>query len=434
MFASLMSTKRFAPIFWCQFFSALNDNFVKNALVILILYKLAGSGGASLVTLAGAALIVPFFLLSGLGGELADRFDKATVAQKIKLAEFPVAFIAAAGFYFQSIPILFVALILYGCGAALFGPIKYGILPIHLEQRELSAGNALVEGATFLAILIGTIVGVQAATQESASWILPVTVVVLAGLGWLSAHYVPPTGIGAPSLVIQKNPLASTISLLKDLKAQPRLWEGGLITSWFWLVGAVSLSLLPTMMKDAVGGQENVVTAGLLVFTIGIAIGSALAAAFSRKRPNLSLVPMGAVLMSVFSLDLAYVVSTLKPSASGIDAWAFSATWTGKRILFDLAGLAIAGGLYIVPAFAAVQAWAPKAKKSRVVAGCNVLNAAFMTVATLVVASLQASGTSLSTLWLGIGVANIIALVLIFYVWRSEITAAVQDKPYRDPA
>ncbi len=421
MFSNLMTTERFAPVFWCQFFSALNDNFVKNALVILILYRMAGEGGASLVTLAGAALIAPFFLLSGLGGELADRYDKTVVARKIKLAELPVALVAATGFYFLSIPILFAALILYGCGAALFGPIKYGILPIHLEQRELAAGNALVEGATFLAILVGTIVGGHAATSDGASWLLPAVVIVLAGLGLTAARMMPPTGQAAPNLKINTNLLSSTLSLLSDLKAHPRLWQGGLITSWFWLVGAVSLSLLPTMMKEVVGGQESVVTAGLLVFTIGIAVGSTIAAFLSRGRPNLALVPIGAVLMSVFSLDLAYLVATLAPSTPPIDAWTFAATWAGGRMLFDLAGLATAGGLFIVPAFAAVQAWAPVERKSRVVAGCNVLNALFMTVASLAVAGLQSMGTELSLFWLAIGLANAVATALIIYVWRREI-------------
>ncbi|MEM9027458.1 MAG: MFS transporter, partial [Pseudomonadota bacterium] len=153
MFQSLMGSRRFAPIFWCQFLSALNDNFLKTALVILILYQIGESQGATLVTLAGATLVAPFFFLSALGGELADKFDKAKVARWIKITEFPIAVLAAGGFVFANVPMLFTALFGFGCMAALFGPIKYGILPDHLETRELPAANALVEGATFLAIL-----------------------------------------------------------------------------------------------------------------------------------------------------------------------------------------------------------------------------------------------------------------------------------------
>lgn len=420
MFASLLSTKRFAPLFWCQFFSALNDNFVKNALVILILFKIGGEGGASLVTLAGAALVAPFFFLSGLGGELADRFDKSQVAQKIKLAEIPIAFIAAAGFALQSVPFLFAALILYGCGAALFGPIKYGILPIHLEEKELSAGNALVEGATFIAILIGTIVGGLAASQTSAAWILATGVVILAGLGWLSAKMIPSTGAAAPDLKIAKNPLVSTFGLLRDLKSQSRLWVGGLITAWFWLVGAVSLSLLPPTIKDAVGGNEALVTSALLVFTVGIALGSAMAARASRRRPNLALVPLGAFFMGVFAFDLAYVTSTLPQPIASVDLTSFLQTVQGTRLFIDLAGLAAAGGLFIVPAFAAVQNWAPRDRKSRVVAACNILSALFMTVASLGFAALQSYNVPVSILWLIIGISNFVAVAAILYAWGRE--------------
>src|SRR5467141_406620 len=158
MFWSLMTTRRFAPLFWCQFFSAFNDNFLKNSLVFLILFTPSITDSGSLITLTAAVFIGPFFFLSGLGGEMADRFDKAIVAQRIKFAEIAVAAVAVVGFWFHSIPILFAALFMFGVIAALFGPIKYGILPDHLKREELPAGNALVEAATFMAILLGTIV------------------------------------------------------------------------------------------------------------------------------------------------------------------------------------------------------------------------------------------------------------------------------------
>src|SRR5580658_2863912 len=167
MSTSLMTTRRFAPLFWCQFFAAFGDNFLKTSLVFLILFQIGGPDSAALITLAGATLIAPFFFLSGLGGELADRYDKAMVAQRLKLAEIAVAALAVAGFAFHSIVLLFVSVGLYGTIASLFGPIKYGILPDHLARAELPAGNALVEGGTFLAILLGTIVAGIAARGSS---------------------------------------------------------------------------------------------------------------------------------------------------------------------------------------------------------------------------------------------------------------------------
>ena len=204
MFAKLMSSRRFWPIFVCQFFSALNDNFVKTALSLLVLYQLGSEQGPVLVTLAGATLIVPFFLFSGLGGELADRFDKARVTRWIKLAEVPIALLAAVGFYVSSVPMLFASLFGFGVMAALFGPIKYGILPEKLSVAELPAANALVEGATFLAILLGTIAGGIAMTNVAGSallapWMIAVLIACFAILGLASAALVPVSGAAEPA-------------------------------------------------------------------------------------------------------------------------------------------------------------------------------------------------------------------------------------------
>ena len=420
MSVALMRSRRFAPLFWTQFLSALSDNFVKNALVMLILFQIGGQHGATLVTIAGGVLILPFFLLSGLGGELADRYDKAFMARRLKLAEIPVAGIAALGFMLHSVPLLFVALGAFGTIGALFGPIKYGILPVHLETRELPAGNALVEGATFLAILAGTIAGGLAIANGVAGWPVAAAVMTLSVLCWGASQFIPATGEAAPHLVVNKNPLTSTVHLLRDLKSDQRLWVGGLITSWFWLVGAVALSLLPPLMKDTVGGSQSVITLGLLVFTVGIAIGSALAARASKSRPNLAVVPLAALMMAIFASDIGLAVSSIETAATPIGARDFLATGTGLRLSFDLLGLAIGGGLFIVPSFAAVQAWAPADRRARTVAGVNVLNAAFMTVAAVVVAVLQIVGVGLAPLFLGLGAMTLIAMGLIMYAWGRE--------------
>src|SRR6266436_4998160 len=210
MSQSLLASRRFAPLFWCQFFSAFNDNLMKNALVLLILFKIGGATGEALVTLAGGIFIAPFFLLSATGGELADRFDKALVARLLKLAEIGAAAVAVAGFELNSLPLLFVALFLFGVIGALFGPIKYGILPDHLAREELPAGNALVEGATFLAILLGTIVGGLAAKDGGHVLGFGTMIMIFAGLCWASSLMIPRTGEGAPHLVIDPNILRST--------------------------------------------------------------------------------------------------------------------------------------------------------------------------------------------------------------------------------
>jgi len=424
MFQQLMTSRRFAPIFWCQLFSALNDNFLKNALVILILYHTATEQSGALVTLAGGILIAPFLILSALGGELADKYDKATVARTLKLAEVPIAAVAAAGFILHSIPVLFVALGLFGVMAALFGPIKYGILPDHLETRELPAGNALVEGATFVAILAGTIGGGLAAAETNAVGLLAAIILGMAVLALLFARAIPPTGARAPELKITANPFTSTVALLRDLRLDHRLWVGGLIVSWFWLVGVIALSLLPTLTKEQLGGTPQVVTLGLVVFTLGIAAGSVTAARLSRLRPNLALVPIGAMLMGLFSLDLSWTASGIVPGAQAVTPTDVLTTAAGIRLVIDLFALAAAGGLFIVPSFAAVQAWAPIEKRARVVAAVNVLNAAFMTVASLSVSGAQFAGASAPQLLLLLGLANLLVVGLIIRAWGKQ---GIQD-------
>jgi acyl-[acyl-carrier-protein]-phospholipid O-acyltransferase/long-chain-fatty-acid--[acyl-carrier-protein] ligase len=420
MFASLLTARRFAALFWCQFLSALNDNLVKNALMILIMFRIGSEHSSSLVTLAGVVLIAPFFILSGLGGQLADRFDKAVVAERLKRVEIAIAAMAALGFYFQSVPVLFVALGGYGIIAALFGPIKYGILPVHLQIKELPAGNALIEGATFLAILLGTVIGGFAATHENASKLLALLVLGLAVISWVTATLIPKSGEAAPSLVINRNPLTSTFDLIGEIRKDAKLWSGALITSWFWLMGSVVLSLLPPLVKDVIGGSENVVTSAILIFTLAIAVGSILAARASKMRPNMALVPLAALLMAFFSFELALAAKMVVKAAPPLSARAFFSSVNGIRVAIDLAGLAIAGGLFIVPAFAAVQAWAPDDRKSRVVAACNVMSAAFMTLSGLVVMGLQYYGYGPAAILTLLAVGNVIAFAMILKAWGND--------------
>jgi len=427
MFRDLMTARRFAPLFWCQFFSAFNDNFLKNALVFLILFKVGGAGEGSgmLVTLAGAVFIGPFFILSGLGGELADRYDKALIARRLKFAEIFGAAAAALGFWLHSVPVLFVALGLFGTIAALFGPIKYGILPDHLRREELTAGNALVEAATFLAILLGTIVAGLASAMGGDALAFSALIMVFAVLCWLSARAIPATGEAAPDLRVDPNVLRSTGSLIRELWRDTRLWRGAVIVSWFWLVGAVILALLPVLVRTSLNGSETVVTLLLAVFSVGIAVGSGLASWLASGRIVLLPTPIGALLMGAFGLDLAWTVAHLPPASGAmLDAGAFLATGTGLRITASFAGLAVAGGLYIVPSFAAVQAWTDKDKRARVIGAVNVLTAAFMVVGALGLAALQGAGWSMAALLALIGGLNLVAGAIILLV--------LPTSPFRD--
>jgi len=417
-------TRRFAPLFWTQFFSAFSDNFLKNALVFLILFHIAGPDAEALITLAAAVFIAPYFFLSALGGELADRYDKAVVARRLKFSEIGIAFIAVVGFGLHSVVLLFIALFLFGVIAALFGPIKYGILPDHLARSELPAGNALVEGATFISILLGTIVGGIAAKDGGDPAHFAFLMIVFSLLCWGASLFIPRTGQGAPDLKVQKNVLVSTIGLLNFLREDPRMWWGALVTSWFWLVGAVSLSLMPPLVKNVLGGNEEVVTTCLAIFSISIAIGSGLAAWLAAGRIILLPTVIGAVLLGASAIDLG--ASTLgAPPIPGLGGY-FAAFTSGRgiRLALDLAGLAIAGGLFIVPTFAAVQAWAGVDRRARVVAAVNVLNAAFMAGSTVIVAMLETAGMTTSQLFLLLGVASLAVAVA---VGRTMPASALSD-------
>jgi acyl-[acyl-carrier-protein]-phospholipid O-acyltransferase/long-chain-fatty-acid--[acyl-carrier-protein] ligase len=425
MSSSLLLTRRFAPLFWCQFFSAFSDNFLKNALVFLLVYQVGGPEAEVLTQLAAAVFIAPYFFLSALGGELADRFDKAKIAQRLKLAEIVVAVIAVIGFAIHSVLVLFIALFLFGVIGSLFGPIKYGILPDHLARSELPAGNALVEGATFIAILLGLIVGGMAAKGGGDPTSFALLMIVFSLACWGSSLLIPPTGEAAPDLRIRPNIIVSTIDLINHLRDDRRIWWGGLVTSWFWLVGAVAVGLLVPLVKNVLGGTEEVGETCLAVFSVSIAIGSGLAAWLAAGRIILLPTVIGAFLLGLFAVDLGWSTAGAAPIPGLTGYWSLFTSGRGIHIAIDLAGLAIAGGLFIVPTFAAVQAWAGADRRARVVAAVNVLNAAFIVGGTLLVAALQgATGLGTPGVFILLGIASLGVTVA---VGRTMPASALSD-------
>lgn len=406
---NLMKTRYFAPLFWTQFLSAFNDNFLKNTLVFLILFQFSSGSSASLVTLAGAVFISPFLFLSALGGELADKFDKAWMAEKLKLAEIGAATISVVGLALSSVPILMGALFLFGIISAMFGPIKYGILPDHLEKKDLARANAWIEGATFVAILGGTIIGGIASVGGINVFVFGPMMMALAITCWLVSRFIPATGRAAPDLKIDFNIFRSTWHLVSELRKDARIWKTSLMVAWFWLIGAIVLSILPTLVKQVLGGSEIIVTTYLAVFAVAMGVGSACAAWMSAGRIVLLPAPVGTALMALFGLDLAWSISAIETT---ITASTFAAYFAGDntiRIAIDLAGLAIAGAFLVVPTFTAIQTWAPENRRARVIAGVNILSAGFMTTGGGVVAALQTQGISIFQLLMGLSILNVIA-------------------------
>ncbi|MCW4116311.1 acyl-[ACP]--phospholipid O-acyltransferase [Aurantimonas sp. MSK8Z-1] len=408
MSSSMLFSKRFGPLFATQFLSAFVDNFLKNALVFVLLFGLGADRAQSLVTLAGAIFIAPFVFLSGLGGELADKYDKALVARRLKLAEIGAAGVAAAGFILGSIPILFVALFLFGTVSALFGPLKYGILPDHLEATELPKANAFIEGATFAAILAGTIAGGLAAY-------LPVTVfaplMLAISLGcWLCSRAIPATRPAAPDLAIDANVLRSSWHLLRELTADRRILVTALAVSWFWCVGLIALSLLPALVTAVLAGPEWGVTFFLTVFAVAVAAGSAAASWLSAGRTLLLPAVIGSALVALACGALALVARAGTPVGdTGIAGFLLHPTVLATDA--TLALLAFGGGLLVVPTFAAIQVWAPGAHRARVIAGVNVLSALVMAGAGILVAAAQAAGASIGAVFAVVAVLGLAATV-----------------------
>lgn len=418
MSKSLMSSRRFAPLFWTQFLSAFNDNFLKNSLVFLILFQVGTAGAASettgaLVALAGAVFVLPFLALSALGGELADRYDKSRLARITKLVEVGAAALAVTGMALSSLPVLFAALFVFGAMSALFSPVKYGMLPDLLVANELPRANAWVETGTFLAILGGTIAAGVLFASDAPTLIFAPAMIALAIACYGSSRLIPSKAAAAPDLKIDWNILSSTRQVISDLAAEKRLFRVALMNAWFWLVGAVVLSVLPLMVKDVLGGGEIAVTYFLTVFAVSIGIGSALAAWISAGRVILLPAPVGTFLLALFSLDTALTLFGLQSATTVSGLREFLAQPGVLRLSIDMAGMAISGALLVVPTFTALQTWANPETRARRIAAANALGAALMTLGGLALAGAQKLGASLEVIMLFVAALNFVAALVM---------------------
>ena len=410
----LMRARRFAPLFWCQFLSAFNDNYVRQMLALLILFRFGGQDAGAKIQLAVALFILPGIPLSPIGGEIADAHDKAWVARRLKLAEIAVQAVAAAGVLTGSLPLLYVALFGLGVMAALFGPIKYGILPDHLSREELVDGNALVEGATFAAIILGLVVGGYAAARSPASVAVQLGVVALAC--YVTSRWIPPTAVGAPGLRINYNPWTATRDVLRELRADDRLWVGCAAVSWFWLVGVLTLSLVPVIVKARIGGGIEVETAVNLIFAVGVAAGSLAAAQRAHGRIRVAGAPVWLVIMGVLIIAMGVTLHGLPDAQVEIGLGAFFTSPLGLGLALAIAVLSAAAGMFVVPIFAAVQAWAPVARRARVIGANNTLNCIYMVAGSLGASIiLKATGVDESSVLAGLGILNLGAAA---YFWR----------------
>jgi acyl-[acyl-carrier-protein]-phospholipid O-acyltransferase / long-chain-fatty-acid--[acyl-carrier-protein] ligase len=423
----LLTTRRFAPLFVTQFLGAFNDNLLKSALAIAVTYRLAEQAGmdaSTLVMLAGALFIAPYFLFSGASGTLADRIDKAAIARWVKAAEIAIMALGAWGLWQQSIPLLLATLFCLGTHSTVFGPIKYALLPQHLRDEELVAGNALIEAGTFLAILLGTILGGGLVLLEKGALIVGAFGVACASIGWLAARYIPPApasidGAARPRL------LHDSIDVVRHVTGQPALLLPILAISWFWLFGANVVSGLPVLVKDVLFASEQVVTLMLAVFAIGIGMGSILAERLLQGEVSARYVPLAAFAMAVCAIDLHLASEGRLPTTELVRVATFLSEPGSWRILADLVGLAMAGGLFTVPLYAMLQHESAPAHRARVIAANNIINALAMTVGAVAAAALLARGMTMGALFGLFGVATITIAMVAAWILRRTITKSI---------
>lgn len=413
---ALLGQRRFAPFFWTQFAGAANDNLFKFAFTVMVTYQLQLSwmqpSMAGLVI--GALFILPFLLFSATAGQLTDKFDKTKMIRFVKNLEIAIMLIAAWGFVRADAVILLGCVFLMGLHSTLFGPVKFAYLPQVLDARELTGGNGMVEMGTFIAILLGQVAGgLLVAVPQIGHLSVAVACVALALAGRAVAQAIPPVPATDPKLVVNWNPVSETWRNLKLAHENIVVFRSLLGISWMWFFGAVFLSQFPSFAKEVLHGNEQVASLLLVVFSIGIGVGSLLCETLSRRQVEIGLVPLGAIGMSVFAIDLYFAARGL-PAVPEMGLGAFlhqSAHW---RVMADLALLSLFAGLYSVPMYALIQLRSQPTHRARIIAANNILNALFMIGSSVIAGALLGAGFTIPQIFLFTGIANAVVAFYIF--------------------
>jgi MFS family permease len=428
----LLGQRRFLPLFVTQFLNAFNDNLFKSAMVLLVTYTIYNDPKqeASFSAIAGGLFILPFFLLSALSGQLADSSDKARIIRIIKAAEIGIMLVGALGILTHMIPLMLAALFGMGVHSTFFGPIKYAILPQHLEKDEVLGGTGLVEAGTYVAILAGTIVGgswswiatelaalgvignSQPNILQTADWLAAGSVIVIALLGWMTAQKVPFAGpeADAPLFKVDFHLIRSSSALVRATMHIPRLFLAIMAISFFWAEGAILAAQFPPLVKNALGADQRVATMFMAIFSVGVAIGSVAVNRLLNGKVSARWSPPSAIVMALFVLDLWWAVSHWTgrgPALLGLAA--FIATPDAKRIMLDLLGIAISGGMFVVPLYAFLTTTVHKNETARTVAANNIVNSGAMVLAALLLMGLVQIGVTIEQTLLTVAVATLVA-------------------------
>ncbi|WP_102838302.1 MFS transporter, partial [Burkholderia pseudomallei] len=414
----LLRERRFAPFFATQFMGALNDNVFKIGFTSLVTYQTAKFSGVDPKTAAfliSAIFILPFVLFSATAGQLADKYDKARLTRFVKSFEIALMAVGAAGFVTHGAPLLYLCTFMMGMHSTLFGPVKYSYLPQHLNDHELVGGNGLVEMGTFVAILIGTIVGGAAAgISGRGELLLAVCCVGIALVGRVAAAGVPATPAPQPKLAINWNPFSETWRNLKLARENRTVFLSLLGISWLWFVGATFLTSFFGFAKDVLSANPDVVTVLLATFSFGIGLGSLLCERLSRRRVEIGLVPLGSLGISVFAIELYFASHALPTQTHLLTIGEFLGHAAHWRILADLFLLAMFGGFYSVPLYALIQSRSAPTHRARIIAANNILNALFMIVSALMAMLLTKAGVSIPGIFLVTALLNVVVASYIY--------------------
>jgi MFS family permease len=414
---TLLKQRRFAPFFWTQFLGAFNDNVFKIALLTIITYDALSwttMDVGLLNNLIPGLFILPFVLFSAMAGQLADKFEKSRLVRYVKLLEIAIMIIAMIGWMTHSLWLLVAAIAAMGLQSTLFGPVKYAYLPQQLKREELIGGNGVVEMGTFVAILLGEILG--AVLILSGPWGIELVAggtIAIAVLGWLSSRAIPLSPAPAPELKLNWNPWTETFRNLGFSRQNRPVFVAIIANSWFWFYGAIMLAQFPVYSKSYLHGDHSVFVLLLTIFSVGIGAGSLLCERMAQRKIEIGLVPFGAIGMSVFGVDL-YLASLAYTNTALVDMSGFIAQPGSIRILFDALMIGVFGGFYIVPLFAMIQTRCDATHVSRTIAGTNILNALFMVVAALLAMVLLTFGFTIPEIFLTTALLNAVVAIGIF--------------------
>lgn len=406
---NLLGKRRFLPLFITQALGAFNDNVFKNGILFLVTFVLADRSGLNaplLVAIAGGIFIFPFFIFSATAGQLAEKYDKVALIRLLKLTELGLMIAAGIGFMLQSVWYLMALLFLMGTQSAFFGPIKYSILPEQLKPGELLGGNGLVQAGTFLAILFGTIAG-KVVLEENGALLVSVLIIGVAMVGWTASRFIPSTGPMVPQLKVDYNVFTSTWEMLRYAHGQKEIFLIILAISWFWLIGATFLTEITPFAKNVLGGDQNLATLMLVLFSIGMALGSLLCNSMLKGAVHATFVPLGALGMTLFTIDLFFASRAFTAdSAMLLTVSQFLDSFRGWRIVADLLLIAISAGVYIVPLNTLLQHHSQEGHRARNIAANNIFNALFMVASALGTALLVSLDLTIPQIFLVIALLN----------------------------